>query len=57
MYNYNSDWERSMRDEERKLLREVSTQRGMSWNKFGKMIKLNALMSRHRDWNRWNRYY
>ena len=54
MNYWNSELERQMWDEERRLLREVSGQRGLSWNKVGKMIQLNALLSRHRKWNSWN---
>ncbi|MDR3314041.1 MAG: hypothetical protein LBS96_06245 [Oscillospiraceae bacterium] len=30
--------------EERKLLGEIQAQRGMNWRKFGKLVRLNALV-------------
>ena len=42
--------ERAMHEEQLKLIREISAQ-PMSWNKLGKMFKLNALLRRRRDWN------
>jgi len=38
---------RFLMEEERKLMRELNGQR-MSWNKLGKLIKLNALLRSHR---------
>ena len=51
MYPYSDyNWNRDMLEEERRLMREINSQR-MSWNKLGKILKLNALMSaRRRDW-------
>ena len=47
MYHHNSDWQKVMLEEERKLLKEVATQ-PMSWDKVSNMIKLNALQRAHR---------
>jgi len=53
MYPYNNSWNREMLEEERKLMREINTGR-MSWNKVGKIIRLNALLSERRQgWNNW----
>ena len=52
MYNRNQDWNRNLFEEERRLLNEVGAQR-MSWNKLGKMIKLNAMLNARRNSN-WN---
>jgi len=41
---YNSQHDRLLDDERRRLLREVSNERKMSWRKLGKIIKLDALM-------------
>ena len=50
MYHQDQEWKRVMLEEERKLLKEVATQR-MSWDKVGNIVKLNALMRAHqRDW-------
>jgi len=49
MYNPN-EYTRAMLDEELMLMRELSTQR-MSWNKVGKILKLNALLRSHRPAN------
>ena len=46
MYNPN-EYTRAMLDEERRLMREVSTGR-FGWKKIGKMIQLNALLRAHR---------
>jgi len=50
MYNrYGTEWDRLMWEEERRLLREVTREGPMSWQKFGKMIQLNAMLrSRNR---------
>jgi len=57
MYNrYQYEWDRQIREEEHRLLREVSNPGPMDWRKFGKMIQLNALLrshDRHAWWN-WN---
>jgi len=45
MYNRN-EYTRFLLDEERRLMREIESQR-MSWNKVGKLIKLSALLSSH----------
>jgi len=42
MYNHN-DYDRFLIEEERKLMRELGSQR-MSWSKLGKIIKLGAIM-------------
>ena len=41
-----NEYTRAMQEEERKLMREVSTGR-FSWRKIGKMIQLNALLRTH----------
>lgn len=41
---YNNDLARVIMDQERRLLREIGTQR-MSWKKIGKLIQLSALVS------------
>jgi hypothetical protein len=41
-----SEYERAMLEEERKLMREVSAGR-LSWKKIGAMIRLNTLLSTH----------
>jgi len=46
MYNPN-EYTRFMMEEERRLLREITTQR-MSWRKLGNIIQLNALMYERR---------
>ena len=46
MYNAN-EYTRVLLDEERRLMREITGQR-MSWNKLGKIIKLNALLYERR---------
>jgi len=56
MYNRNYDWNREMFEEERKLLNDVSAQR-MSWNKLGKLIRLNAMLNSRRGGNYSNSYY
>ena len=45
MFNPN-EYTRALLEEERRLMRELDTQR-MSWNKLGKLIKLSALLSSH----------
>jgi len=45
----NNNLVRAMLEEERKLLREVSSQR-MSWSKLGKMIRLDALLRVRSNW-------
>ena len=52
---YNHEWDREMREEERRLLREVTGDEPMSWRKFGKMIQLNAML-RSRDRGRFGFY-
>ena len=42
MYSSN-EWARIMMEQERKLIKEVSSQ-PMSWRKLGKMIQLSALI-------------
>ena len=50
MFRQEQDWQRVMLEEERKLLKEVATQR-LSWDKVGNIVKLNALMRAHqRNW-------
>jgi hypothetical protein len=45
---YRYEWDRMMWEEERRLLREVTEDRGpMSWRKLGKMIQLNAMLRSH----------
>ena len=44
---YNPNEYRVLLEEERRLLRELETQR-MSWNKLGKIIRLNALLHEQR---------
>jgi hypothetical protein len=39
----NNGYDRTVLEEERRLMREISSQR-MSWSKLGKMIRLNALI-------------
>jgi len=46
MFNQNEET-RILLEEERRLMREITGQR-MSWNKLGKMIKLNALLYERR---------
>ena len=46
MYNTN-EYTRVLLEEERRLMREITGQR-MSWNKLGKIIKLNALLYERR---------
>ena len=46
MYNNQIDYNRFLIEEERKLMRELGTQR-MSWRKLGKIIKLGALVRAH----------
>lgn len=41
---HTNDWERLLMEEELKLMREMESTKGMSWNKFFKMIRLNALL-------------
>ena len=45
----NNDFNRFLFEEQRRLLREVSSQR-MSWSKLGRMIKLSALLRLRSDW-------
>jgi len=48
MYNrYGTEWDRAVREEERRLLREVTGEGPMTWRKFGKMIQLNAMLRAH----------
>ena len=47
-YSLYSPEDRLMLEEERQLMREITGQR-LSWNKIGKMIKLNALIRFSRD--------
>jgi len=47
MYSqYDYEWDRFKREEERRLLREVATE-PMGWRKVGKLIHLNALLREH----------
>ena len=51
MYNgaYNDTrWENFVRDEERRLVREINEQKGLNLNKFKKMVMLNALTRTYR---------
>jgi len=41
------EWDRIMWEEERKLLREVTSDEPMSWRKLGKTIQLNAMLRSH----------
>jgi len=57
MYNrYDYEWDRDIREVERRLLREVSTPEPMSWRKFGKMIQLGVLL-RSRERRFWGNWY
>ncbi|MCL2300170.1 MAG: hypothetical protein FWC27_08515 [Firmicutes bacterium] len=44
---YENEYTRVLLEEERRLMREITTQR-MSWSTIGKMIKLNALLHERR---------
>ncbi|MDR2687281.1 MAG: hypothetical protein LBB75_05970 [Oscillospiraceae bacterium] len=47
MYN-RYEWDRMMWEEERRLLREVTEDKGpMTWRKFGRMITLGAMLRSH----------
>jgi len=57
MYSrYQYEWDRQIREEERRLLREVNSPGPMSWRNFGKILQLNALFRSHdrRSWWNWN---
>jgi len=41
------EWDRMMWEEERRLLQEVTREGPMTWQKFGKMITLNAMLRSH----------
>ena len=53
MFYQEQEWKRVMLEEERKLLKEVATQR-MGWDRVSKMVKLNALMRAHQ--HNWHNY-
>ena len=46
MHNRYGIYDREMLNEERRLMNEITAQKGMSWRKFGKIIQLRALMGR-----------
>jgi len=43
-YEWDRQMDKEMREEQRRLVREVNNGEPMSWKKLGKIIQLNALM-------------
>lgn len=54
---FDNRMDRDLIEMERKLLHEVTAQRGMSWRKFGKLLRLNAVVrAMERRDNSWRAY-